>query len=74
MRKTNRTVVSIRRIPEDSSNERRLHTFIPTNILDKKLIDCVGFNDTATLVDHFVSFPREKGERDRRGTGKKLKK
>ena len=25
-----------------------------------------GFNDTATLVGHFVSSPREKEKRDRR--------
>ena len=37
MRKTNRTVVLISRISEHSSNERRLHTFIPTHILDNKM-------------------------------------
>ena len=26
----------------------------------------LGFNDTSTLVGHFVSFPREKEKRDRR--------
>ena len=39
-------------------------------------IDYVGFNDTSTLVGHFVSSPREKEKGDRiveemRGTGKK---
>ena len=28
--------------------------------------DCVEFNDTSTLVDHFVSSPREREKRDRR--------
>ena len=28
--------------------------------------DCVGFNDTSTLVGHFVSSPREREKRDRR--------
>ena len=38
----------------------------------------LGFNDTSTLVGHFVSSPRERKKRDRRdsrgderGTGKK---
>ena len=39
----------------------------------------LGFNDTSTLVGHFVSSPREREKRDRRdsrrdvmrGTGKK---
>ena len=26
----------------------------------------LGFNDTSTLVDHFVSFPREREKRDSR--------
>ena len=26
----------------------------------------LGFNDTSTLVDHFVLFPREREKRDRR--------
>ena len=30
------------------------------------MIDCVGFNDTSTLVGHFVSSPREREKRDRR--------
>ena len=41
-------------------------------------IDCVGVNNTSTLVDHFVLSPREREKRDRRdsrrderGTGKK---
>ena len=47
----------------------------------------LGFNDTSTLVDHFVSSPREREKRDRRdsrrderegqeekGTGMKVKK
>ena len=43
----------------------------------RKLI-VLGFNDTSTLVGHFVSSPREREKRDRRdsrgdkkGTGKK---
>ena len=27
----------------------------------------LGFNDTSTLVGHFVSFPREREKRDSRG-------
>ena len=30
-------------------------------------IDCVGFNDTSTLVSHFVSSPRAREKRDSRG-------
>ena len=46
------------------------------------LIDCVGFNDTSTLVGHFVSSPTEREKRDsrdkreehgRRRTGMKVK-
>ena len=41
------------------------------------LIDCVGFNDTSTLVGHFVSSPRESEKRDRRdereGQGRRRK-
>ena len=49
-------------------------------------IYCVEFNDTSTLVGHFVSSPREREKRDRRdrrrderegqgrGTGMKVKK
>ena len=32
----------------------------------EEIIDCVGFNDTSTLVGHFVSSPREREKRDRR--------
>ena len=28
----------------------------------------LGFNDTSTLVGHFVSYPREREKRDRRGS------
>ena len=28
----------------------------------------LGFNDTSTLVDHFVSFPREREKSDRRAS------
>ena len=40
------------------------------------LIDCVGFNDTSTLVGHFVSSPRKREKRDitgdeREGRGRK---
>ena len=31
----------------------------------------LGFNDTSTLVGHFVSSPREREKRDRRGDEKK---
>ena len=34
--------------------------------LEKMGFDCVGFNDTSTLVGHFVSSPREREKRDRR--------
>ena len=33
----------------------------------------LGFNDTLTLVGHFVSSPREKEKREERGTGMKVK-
>ena len=29
-------------------------------------MDCGGFNDTSTLVGHFVSSPREREKRDRK--------
>ena len=32
------------------------------------LIDWLGFNDTPTLVGHFVSSPREREKRDRRAS------
>ena len=32
----------------------------------KPNIDCVGFNDTSTIVDHVVSSPRKRERRDRR--------
>ena len=31
------------------------------------MIDLLGFNDTSVLVGHFVSSPREREKRDRRG-------
>ena len=34
--------------------------------LTQQLIDCLGFNDTSTLVGHFVSSPREREKRNRR--------
>ena len=37
--------------------------FIP---LDLKRLIVLGFNDTSTLVSHFVSSPREREKRDRR--------
>ena len=44
------------------------------------MIDCVGINDTPTLVGHFVLSPRERQNRDRRdsrddreGQGRKRK-
>ena len=30
----------------------------------------LGFNDTSTLVGHFVSSPREREKRDRRDSGR----
>ena len=30
------------------------------------LIDCIGINDTSTLVGHFVTSPREREKRDKR--------
>ena len=35
-------------------------------ISTKSLIDCVVFNNTSTLVGHFVSSPREREKNDRR--------
>ena len=39
------------------------------------LTECVGFNNTSTLVGHFVSSPREREKRDsrdeREGQGRK---
>ena len=32
----------------------------------RQVIDCVGFNDTSTLVDHCVLSPREREKRDRK--------
>ena len=32
----------------------------------KHVLIVLGFNDTSTLMDHFVSFPREREKRDRR--------
>ena len=47
------------------------------------IIDCLGFNNTSTLVGYFVSSPREREKRDsrrderedreERGTGVKVK-
>ena len=34
----------------------------------------LGFNDTSTLVDHFVSSPREREKRDRRDSRRDEKK
>ena len=34
------------------------------------MTDCVGFNDTSTLVGKFVWSPREREKRDRRDNGK----
>ena len=34
----------------------------------------LGFNDTSTLVGHFVSSPREREKRDRRDSRSKMKK
>ena len=35
---------------------------------DTKIWIVLGFNDTSTLVGHFVSSPREREKRDRRGS------
>ena len=48
------------------------------NIIWGEIFDCVGANDTSTLVGHFVSSPREREKRratrgDERGTGEKRK-
>ena len=61
----------------DTPSGSTMHLF---KVLGQILIDCVGFNDTSTLVDHFVKLrkrgSREMKERNReeRGTGMKVKK
>ena len=45
------------------------HLFLTFNVLDGNLADffiVLGFNNTSTLVGHFVSSPREREKRDRR--------
>ena len=42
-----------------------MHTGSHKSVLLVKLI-VLGFNDTSTPVDHFVSSPRERQKRDRR--------
>ena len=41
------------------------YVFISLGITEP-ILDCVGFNDTSTLVGHFVLSPREREKRDRR--------
>ena len=38
---------------------------LPTSVIQQTLI-VLGFNGTSTLVDHFVSSPREREKRDKR--------
>ena len=35
-------------------------------LISKRALIVLGFNDTSTLVGHFVSSPREREKRDRR--------
>ena len=43
-----------------------LIVFLKEAIKFRLRIDCVGFNDTSTLVGHFVSSSREREKRDRK--------
>ena len=47
----------------------QFYFYKPKNTYVNKILDCLivlGFNDMSTLVDHFVSSPREREKRDRR--------
>ena len=45
---------------------QKLLTFFQQKISEYSILIVLGFNDTSTLVGHFVSSPREREKSDRR--------
>ena len=55
-------------LPHNVQNCIRCKNVSRTNLAHVMLLIILGFNDTSTLVSHFVSSPREKEKSDRRGS------
>ena len=47
-------------------NTQCIYPIIQTKMPEQIVLIVLGFNDTSTLVGHFVSSPREREKRDRR--------
>ena len=54
------------RPPGLQSDAHVYHSWTITSTFDYLILIVLGFNDTSTLVGHFVSSPREREKRDRR--------
>ena len=52
--------------PQSHSRQSWPNSNKPGNIVQNEDLIVLGFNDTSTLVGHFVSSPREREKRDRR--------
>ena len=53
-------------MPEMADLKHGVVSHLPDNTMIFFFLIVLGFNDTSTLVGHFVSSPREREKRDRR--------